>query len=53
MPQLNPHPWFLILMMSWLIYLMVMSKSNSLKMLNNSLTKTNQYFLKSWNWPWI
>nr|ABD58883.1 ATP synthase F0 subunit 8 [Nycticryphes semicollaris]QOD97692.1 ATP synthase F0 subunit 8 [Nycticryphes semicollaris] len=54
MPQLNPNPWFSIMLMSWLTFslliqpkLLMLTTTNtpSNKTLTN--TKTN-----SWPWPW-
>nr|YP_097184.1 ATP synthase F0 subunit 8 [Desmognathus fuscus]AAU20621.1 ATP synthase F0 subunit 8 [Desmognathus fuscus] len=55
MPQLNPNPWFLIFITSWLIYLIIlMYKINNFKTLNEP---TMQDVIKnkpqSWNWLWI
>nr|YP_008757837.1 ATP synthase F0 subunit 8 [Isurus oxyrinchus]AGQ46254.1 ATP synthase F0 subunit 8 [Isurus oxyrinchus]AXJ93369.1 ATP synthase F0 subunit 8 [Isurus oxyrinchus]UEN66650.1 ATP synthase F0 subunit 8 [Isurus oxyrinchus]UEN66663.1 ATP synthase F0 subunit 8 [Isurus oxyrinchus]WNH19427.1 ATP synthase F0 subunit 8 [Isurus oxyrinchus] len=54
MPQLNPHPWLIILLFSWMIFLIVLPK----KVMNHLFT--NHPTLKSaekskpapWNWPW-
>nr|YP_003735083.1 ATP synthase F0 subunit 8 [Chimaera fulva]ADI57844.1 ATP synthase F0 subunit 8 [Chimaera fulva] len=55
MPQLNPNPWFLILLFSWAIFLTILpNKINkhtftNKPMINNLPSpKTN-----NWNWPWI
>nr|QUB02925.1 ATP synthase F0 subunit 8 [Parachiloglanis hodgarti] len=54
MPQLNPAPWFAILMFSWLIFLTVIpNKVLSHKFTNEIITLDSEK-LKSntWNWPW-
>nr|USU82209.1 ATPase subunit 8 [Ictalurus balsanus]USU82212.1 ATPase subunit 8 [Ictalurus balsanus]USU82215.1 ATPase subunit 8 [Ictalurus balsanus]USU82218.1 ATPase subunit 8 [Ictalurus balsanus]USU82221.1 ATPase subunit 8 [Ictalurus balsanus] len=54
MPQLNPSPWFAILVFSWLIFLTIIPN----KILNhtptNEITALSAEKLKSdtWNWPW-
>nr|ACS35088.1 ATP synthase subunit 8 [Henicorhynchus siamensis] len=54
MPQLNPNPWFLILVFSWLIFLTIIptkvlnhTSPNEPAPMNIKEHKTN-----SWNWPW-
>nr|ACS35148.1 ATP synthase subunit 8 [Henicorhynchus siamensis] len=54
MPQLNPNPWFLILVFSWLIFLTIIptkvlnhTSPNEPATMNIEEHKTN-----SWNWPW-
>nr|AAP75309.1 ATP synthase 8 [Amblyglyphidodon sp. New Caledonia-BQ-2003]AAP75311.1 ATP synthase 8 [Amblyglyphidodon leucogaster]QUJ18426.1 ATP synthase protein 8 [Amblyglyphidodon curacao] len=54
MPQLNPSPWFAILMFSWAIFLTVIPP----KVLAHTFTydPTHQSTEKpktvSWTWPW-
>nr|YP_097145.1 ATP synthase F0 subunit 8 [Thorius n. sp. RLM-2004]AAU20582.1 ATP synthase F0 subunit 8 [Thorius n. sp. RLM-2004] len=52
MPQLNPAPWFFILLMSWLVYLMMAPKTSNLKTLNELTIKNDKNTASSWNWPW-
>nr|YP_097223.1 ATP synthase F0 subunit 8 [Hemidactylium scutatum]AAU20673.1 ATP synthase F0 subunit 8 [Hemidactylium scutatum] len=52
MPQLNLAPWFYILIMSWLVYLMVLPKTGNMKTPNNPTDKYNQETPNHWNWPW-
>nr|YP_003457243.1 ATP synthase F0 subunit 8 [Ceratias uranoscopus]BAI77278.1 ATPase subunit 8 [Ceratias uranoscopus] len=54
MPQLNPHPWFMVLVSSWLLLLLVLTP----KVLRHSSpneanlgTKSTQSEL-TWIWPW-
>nr|ABQ65547.1 ATP synthase F0 subunit 8 [Ocyphaps lophotes] len=54
MPQLNPNPWFLIMLLSWLTFsLIIQPKLLSLTTTNPTsnkapmLTKTTP-----WSWPW-
>nr|YP_009348687.1 ATPase subunit 8 [Opsopoeodus emiliae]BAW88136.1 ATPase subunit 8 [Opsopoeodus emiliae] len=54
MPQLNPNPWFAILVFSWLIFLTIIP----LKVLNHLtpnepvLMNEDKHSTDSWNWPW-
>nr|YP_009423881.1 ATP synthase F0 subunit 8 [Circus melanoleucos]AMW02870.1 ATP synthase F0 subunit 8 [Circus melanoleucos] len=54
MPQLNPAPWFPIMLLSWLAYtLIIQPKLLSFISTNtpsNKLTTTTH--THSWNWPW-
>nr|YP_009992003.1 ATP synthase F0 subunit 8 [Nothoprocta perdicaria]QNN84903.1 ATP synthase F0 subunit 8 [Nothoprocta perdicaria] len=54
MPQLNPGPWFLIMMLSWFIFLLILQpKSMSFTPFNHPLYKTNSTMKSpSWPWPW-
>nr|YP_009233230.1 ATP synthase F0 subunit 8 [Hemigaleus microstoma]AMB27110.1 ATP synthase F0 subunit 8 [Hemigaleus microstoma] len=55
MPQLNPNPWFLILLFTWIVFLTILPN----KILNYSFS--NDPALKNieksepspWNWPWL
>nr|AAD56453.1 ATPase 8 [Turnix varia] len=54
MPQLNPNPWFLIMLASWLTFSLIIQP----KLL--TFTPTNPYSNKTtyiskptpWTWPW-
>nr|UMB50089.1 ATP synthase F0 subunit 8 [Austroglanis sclateri]UMB50102.1 ATP synthase F0 subunit 8 [Austroglanis sclateri] len=54
MPQLNPAPWFAILVFSWLVFLTVIPH----KVLNHTFTNeimvlsTENLKSDTWNWPW-
>nr|AKO72194.1 ATP synthase F0 subunit 8 [Pseudexostoma brachysoma] len=54
MPQLNPDPWFMILALSWLIFLTMLPS----KVLNCTFTNeitapdTKKLEPNTWNWPW-
>nr|YP_097106.1 ATP synthase F0 subunit 8 [Batrachoseps wrighti]AAU20543.1 ATP synthase F0 subunit 8 [Batrachoseps wrighti]ABX46738.1 ATPase subunit 8 [Batrachoseps wrighti] len=54
MPQLNPNPWLLFFIVSWLVYLTILTpKMNNLKMLNEPTMKNiNMNMTQHWNWPW-
>nr|WNH19830.1 ATP synthase F0 subunit 8 [Stomias danae] len=53
MPQLNPAPWFAILVFTWLVFLIVIPPKVLAHTyphepsLNTEKTKT-----EPWNWPW-
>nr|ABO38906.1 ATPase subunit 8 [Cathorops steindachneri] len=54
MPQLNPAPWFIILVFSWLIFLTVIPPKVLNHTFTNDVTTLSTKNLKSstWNWPW-
>nr|YP_009034470.1 ATP synthase F0 subunit 8 [Callionymus enneactis]BAO84801.1 ATPase subunit 8 [Callionymus enneactis] len=54
MPQLNPAPWFPIMVFSWLAFLMFLPpKVMSREYLNNLVSETKETMTKNpWNWPW-
>nr|NP_795850.1 ATP synthase F0 subunit 8 [Opisthoproctus soleatus]BAC58255.1 ATPase subunits 8 [Opisthoproctus soleatus] len=54
MPQLNPAPWFIILVFSWLVFLVVLppkvlshTPTNQPDALNTQKPKP-----EPWDWPW-
>nr|AAP92016.1 ATPase 8 [Serranus baldwini]AAP92018.1 ATPase 8 [Serranus baldwini]WNH21911.1 ATP synthase F0 subunit 8 [Serranus baldwini] len=54
MPQLNPSPWFAIMVFSWMVFLTVIPpKIMSHTFLNEpssrSAKKSDQ---NNWSWPW-
>nr|DAC76977.1 TPA_asm: ATPase subunit 8 [Sceloporus woodi] len=54
MPQLNPSPWFLIMLLVW-ITLMAIFLSKTLEMLHPNTpteTKSEEKHQTSWTWPW-
>nr|AEL33263.1 ATPase8 [Semaprochilodus kneri]AEL33266.1 ATPase8 [Semaprochilodus insignis] len=54
MPQLNPAPWFAILVFSWLVFLTIIPS----KVLKHTFTNeptalsTEKPKTDPWNWPW-
>nr|AYC65814.1 ATP synthase F0 subunit 8 [Betadevario ramachandrani] len=54
MPQLNPNPWFAILIFSWLIFLAIIPTKimNHIQPNDPALTTTKTQKNNSWNWPW-
>nr|BAK42580.1 ATPase subunit 8 [Trichomycterus areolatus] len=54
MPQLNPAPWFAILVFSWLVFLTVIPNKVLNHTFPNELATIDAQNLKTttWNWPW-
>nr|QXU60116.1 ATP synthase F0 subunit 8 [Guttera pucherani] len=53
MPQLNPNPWFTILLLTWLSFsLLIQPKLLSFITTNPPLNKTLPTKPTSWTWPW-
>nr|BCG05730.1 ATP synthase F0 subunit 8 [Glandirana rugosa] len=53
MPQLNPSPWLLYLVLTWLIVLFLTpNKILGHTKLNEPNAKTTKMFNLSWPWPW-
>nr|AEX10789.1 ATPase8 [Phrynosoma cornutum] len=55
MPQLNPSPWFLILLMTWAVLMLVfLNKTLNMSYPNSptqSQPKSNPH--TPWTWPWF
>nr|YP_007024986.1 ATP synthase F0 subunit 8 [Herpele squalostoma]ADR03273.1 ATP synthase F0 subunit 8 [Herpele squalostoma] len=53
MPQLNPSPWLMIMLSSWLILLTAMfTKIISHKPTNDIHTEHHKKHSTPWTWPW-
>nr|YP_002587005.1 ATP synthase F0 subunit 8 [Pseudolabrus eoethinus]ACB12503.1 ATPase subunit 8 [Pseudolabrus eoethinus] len=54
MPQLNPSPWFAILLFSWLVFLIVIPPKVAAYTFPNELTaqSTQTPTTEPWTWPW-
>nr|YP_009348635.1 ATPase subunit 8 [Dionda episcopa]BAW88032.1 ATPase subunit 8 [Dionda episcopa] len=54
MPQLNPNPWFAILVFSWLIFLTIIPTKVLGHLTPNEPTTMDEEKHKtdSWSWPW-
>nr|BBH36919.1 ATPase subunit 8 [Callogobius okinawae] len=54
MPQLDPSPWFAILVFSWLVFLIiVLPKMMAHTFPNNPAPQTTQTpKTEPWPWPW-
>nr|YP_009164732.1 ATP synthase F0 subunit 8 [Psittrichas fulgidus]AJG35703.1 ATP synthase F0 subunit 8 [Psittrichas fulgidus] len=54
MPQLNPNPWFSIMIMSWLTFsLLIQPKVLAFTPTNTPLNKTPTTTKNNpWTWPW-
>uniref|UniRef100_A0A0U2GYH4 ATP synthase complex subunit 8 n=3 Tax=Haplochromini TaxID=319058 RepID=A0A0U2GYH4_9CICH len=55
MPQLNPSPWFAILVFSWLVFLtLVIPKILQHIFLNDPLLRNlDNPLMEPWDWPWF
>nr|BAJ54523.1 ATPase subunits 8 [Paramormyrops sp. MAG]BAJ54536.1 ATPase subunits 8 [Paramormyrops sp. MAG] len=54
MPQLNPAPWFLLLIFSWLVFLTIIPQKI---VQHNFLSEpapraAKEYASTPWTWPW-
>nr|ADG95170.1 ATP synthase F0 subunit 8 [Polypterus bichir bichir]ADG95183.1 ATP synthase F0 subunit 8 [Polypterus bichir lapradei] len=54
MPQLNPDPWFTILIFTWAVFLTILpNKVTSHKTPNEPTTKDSSNLMTEiWSWPW-
>nr|AEL32707.1 ATPase8 [Prochilodus lineatus]AEL32715.1 ATPase8 [Prochilodus lineatus] len=54
MPQLNPAPWFAILVFSWLVFLTIIPSKVLKHPFTNEPTalSTEKPKTEPWNWPW-
>nr|BBG74426.1 ATPase subunits 8 [Polyipnus polli] len=54
MPQLNPAPWFSILLLSWFFLLTVIPPIVlAHTSLNDPALDPEQMKTEPWNWPWL
>nr|YP_003058234.1 ATP synthase F0 subunit 8 [Oryzias minutillus]QUO98663.1 ATP synthase subunit 8 [Oryzias minutillus]BAH84936.1 ATPase subunit 8 [Oryzias minutillus] len=54
MPQLNPSPWFAVLVFSWLVFLIIIPQKVLAHKFMNDPAPQNVQKVKSefWSWPW-
>nr|YP_009991782.1 ATP synthase F0 subunit 8 [Pelecanoides urinatrix]QNN84617.1 ATP synthase F0 subunit 8 [Pelecanoides urinatrix] len=54
MPQLNPNPWFLIMLTSWLTFSMIFQPKLLSFISSNSPSNKTTFITKMspWTWPW-
>nr|Q4JQI3.1 RecName: Full=ATP synthase protein 8; AltName: Full=A6L; AltName: Full=F-ATPase subunit 8 [Tetraodon nigroviridis]AAY26158.1 ATPase subunit 8 [Tetraodon nigroviridis] len=54
MPQLNPSPWFAIMVFSWFVFLIFLPPKIMAHTFPNEPTAQSTQTLKtkSWTWPW-
>nr|AEC33127.1 ATP synthase F0 subunit 8 [Calyptocephallela gayi] len=53
MPQLNPNPWLMILLFSWVILTtLALTKITNFKDLNDPSAKPFKGPNTPWTWPW-
>nr|AET83989.1 ATPase 8 [Sceloporus scalaris]AET84107.1 ATPase 8 [Sceloporus scalaris] len=55
MPQLNPSPWFLIMLLVWAALMIIfLNKTLLISHLNHPTEATLETkHLTSWTWPWF
>nr|AAP92028.1 ATPase 8 [Serranus tigrinus] len=55
MPQLNPTPWFAIMLFSWLVFLVVIMPKILDYAFPNELNTQDVKACNNdtWNWPWL
>nr|YP_010703116.1 ATP synthase F0 subunit 8 [Channa andrao]WCO10538.1 ATP synthase F0 subunit 8 [Channa andrao] len=55
MPQLNPTPWFAILILTWLVLVAVVFPNILMFTFPNdpTLLDSNPILAEPWNWPWF
>nr|YP_009349103.1 ATPase subunit 8 [Acanthocobitis botia]BAW88786.1 ATPase subunit 8 [Acanthocobitis botia] len=54
MPQLNPAPWFAILVFAWLVFLTIIPTKvmNHISPNEPTLLDSEKHKTESWDWPW-
>nr|YP_001650740.1 ATP synthase F0 subunit 8 [Macroramphosus scolopax]BAF75007.1 ATPase subunit 8 [Macroramphosus scolopax] len=54
MPQLDPSPWFAILVFSWVIFITIIPPKIMAHIFPNEPTSQSAEAPKTepWNWPW-
>nr|ACS37083.1 ATP synthase F0 subunit 8 [Grandisonia alternans]ANH55785.1 ATP synthase F0 subunit 8 [Grandisonia larvata] len=53
MPQLNPNPWFLIMILSWTILMTIMLPKLIKHTPTNPIPQSILHKqIMTWNWPW-
>nr|UFP05624.1 ATP synthase F0 subunit 8 [Paedocypris progenetica] len=54
MPQLNPAPWFAILLFSWLIFLTIIPTKviKHITVNEPAPVSTKKQETQPWDWPW-
>nr|WNH21079.1 ATP synthase F0 subunit 8 [Symphysanodon typus] len=55
MPQLNPAPWFFILVYAWMMFLIILPTKVMSHEYPNEPTPQSAKALqtKPWDWPWL
>nr|AQM51771.1 ATP synthase F0 subunit 8 [Rhizothera longirostris]AQM51784.1 ATP synthase F0 subunit 8 [Rhizothera longirostris] len=53
MPQLNPNPWFTIMILTWFTFsFLIQPKLLSFISTNNPTNKSTTMKPTPWTWPW-
>nr|YP_003002317.1 ATP synthase F0 subunit 8 [Gillichthys mirabilis]ACI23010.1 ATP synthase F0 subunit 8 [Gillichthys mirabilis] len=53
MPQLNPAPWFTILVFSWLVFLTIVVPKTLNHISPNEPSAQTKKPSKTYTWPWM
>nr|YP_010134351.1 ATP synthase F0 subunit 8 [Moenkhausia costae]QWM93841.1 ATP synthase subunit 8 [Moenkhausia costae]QZK22888.1 ATP synthase F0 subunit 8 [Moenkhausia costae] len=53
MPQLILDPWFLILILSWMVFLIIIPPKILSHYFNNEPEMTTSHSLKTYAWTWM
>nr|YP_009730916.1 ATP synthase F0 subunit 8 [Darevskia parvula]QBA55813.1 ATP synthase F0 subunit 8 [Darevskia parvula] len=53
MPQLNPNPWFLVFLLTWLTLIMLFTKTLNGNMYLSTPHHSKQPNKYPWTWPWL
>nr|YP_009048519.1 ATP synthase F0 subunit 8 [Aprasia parapulchella]AHL17037.1 ATP synthase F0 subunit 8 [Aprasia parapulchella] len=52
MPQLNPAPWFITFLTSWLIISTMLTPKLNAHLPNEPNKNANELTTSPWHWPW-
>nr|YP_002317354.1 ATP synthase F0 subunit 8 [Apeltes quadracus]BAG83070.1 ATPase subunit 8 [Apeltes quadracus] len=54
MPQLNPSPWFAMLIFSWLVFLIIIPSKVMAHIFHSEPTmqSAEKRLTNPWTWPW-
>nr|YP_009517777.1 ATP synthase F0 subunit 8 [Pseudocalotes microlepis]AQU64358.1 ATP synthase F0 subunit 8 [Pseudocalotes microlepis]QGN67001.1 ATP synthase F0 subunit 8 [Pseudocalotes microlepis] len=52
MPQLNPTPWFTVMLITWLFLLIMMTKVLNSNQTANPTTQNLKTAKTPWTWTW-
>nr|BAF43996.1 ATPase subunit 8 [Geocalamus acutus] len=53
MPQLNPAPWFLLLIFTWLTLMLYMMKAAYVTFYLYPTQQPKPSYTCHWHWPWL
>nr|QOI74305.1 ATP synthase F0 subunit 8 [Caiman yacare]QYA18216.1 ATP synthase F0 subunit 8 [Caiman yacare] len=52
MPQLNPEPWLVILLITWTFFTTILQPQTTSLIPTNNPPTHNLQTTKTWPWPW-